>query len=357
MKIGICHNLYGRYSRGGAETAVTLMVAELKKSGQEVFLVTTKPYFAPPENTGSADLKIYYLHSLFYNLTALPLIFRPFWHLANIFSVRKYGQFKKILQQEKPDLVITHNLMGLGFLLPRALRRLRIRQEHWLHDLQLLHPSGLLLWGQENKLNRWPALIYQALTRQLSGSPEQVISPSAWLLNLHRTRDFFKDSRPLVRPFVWPESKLKKIPAASGCKNFLFIGQIEEQKGVFLLLAAFKKLLSGDIRLILAIRGGGQKITAAKKMAAGDKRIEFLGPLSYEETEQIKARSDCLIVPSLCYENSPTAIYGAHAMGLKVIAAASGGIPEMMKAGDKLFQPGDGDDLVKKIQETIDNIG
>lgn len=146
MKIGIMHNLYGEFSHGGAETVVEMMANKLVADGQEVFLITTKPRRAtafvqtPVQTPAQTDLKIYYLNSAFYNLAKMPSVLRLGWHLGNIFSFKKYGQIKKILIAEKPDLMITHNLMGLGFLTPLAIRKLKIKQEHWLHDIQLIHP-------------------------------------------------------------------------------------------------------------------------------------------------------------------------------------------------------------------------
>jgi len=357
MKIGLLHNLYGEFSHGGAETAVAVMAAEYRRQGHDVFLVTTRPRRSgPAAQNPAADvtgLKIYELPSDFYDLNRRPWLYRAAWQMANLISVRKYFQIKSILAAEKPDLAVTHNLMGLGFLTPLALRRLKIRHEHFLHDIQLLHPSGLMLWGGEQKIDSAYALAYQALTRSLFAAPARVVSPSRWLLDLHSRRAFFPDSDKIVRPLAWPVPTSQRQPLSGGAKHFLFIGQIEEQKGIFLLISAFKKINGTDLKLAIAIRGGGRDLAAAQTAAAGDGRIRFLGPVSYEETEQIKAASDCLIVPSLCYENSPTVIYGAHAAGLKVIASDIGGIPEIIGTDGLLFRPGDEADLIAKIKLTI----
>jgi len=359
MKIGLLHNLYGEFSRGGAETVVKMKMEELRIESHEVFLITTKPRRATISTETGNDSrnqkeKIYYINSEFYNLGRHSLFYHALWQLGQFLSFNKYRQIKKILRAEKPDLVITHNLLGLGWLVPLAIRKLNINHEHFLHDIQLLHPSGLMIWGQENKINSLAAKIYQQLIKSLFGSPEKIISPSAWLLNLHRQKKLFPDSQTEIRPFTWPPSTTVQSSKTGGLKNFLFIGQIERQKGVFLLIKAFKKLSGSNLKLIMAIRGGGRDLKAAKDLASSDKRIEFRGPLSYQETEKIKTTSDCLVVPSLCYENSPTVIYGARAAGLRVIAANLGGIPEIIGPTDKLFKPGDERDLEDKLRaETL----
>lgn len=367
MKICLAHNLYGKFSRGGAETAVGLMAADLKKSGHEVFLITTKPKEASATNNkdsdndkddraepGNSDLKIYYLNSRFYNLASLNIIARFFWQLGNLASFKKYRALKKIFKKEKPELVITHNLMGLGFLMPKAIRKLKIRHEHFLHDLQLLNPSGLMIYGHENILDSFPARIYQSLTRVLFSSPAKIISPSKWLLDTHIDRGFFKESAVEVRPFEWAVSDangaLKK-----DFNKFLFVGQIEEQKGVFLLINAFKKIAGAELSLTIVSRNSGGKIKEAIEAAKSDGRIKIISPLSFEEAKKLMEISGFLVVPSLCYENSPTVIYGAHAAQMRVIAADLGGIPEICGANDLLFEPGNEHDLIEKINRISEN--
>ena len=245
MKIVLLHNLYGELTRGGAENVVSLMAQELRASGQTVFLITTKPReIKSLPDIDPTGLKIYYLDSDFYNLGGTSLPYRLFWQIGNIFSVAKYGQIKKILKQEKPDLAITHNLMGLGFLTPLILRRLHIRQEHFLHDIQLLHPSGLLIWGSEKKIGSVGAKIYQFFTRRGFASPAKIISPSRWLLDIHKRHGFFSNSEIEIRPLRLKTEGMtdnlrprdKKKPA----KNFLFVGQLEAHKGILFLIETFK---------------------------------------------------------------------------------------------------------------------
>jgi len=351
MKIALANNLYYPYNRGGAETVIRQMIADLKSQGHDIFLITTKPrkgLALPEEATANKELKIYYFPSYYYNLATLPSFIKVFWHLANIFSWRKTAAIKKILIKEKPELIITHNLMGLGFLLPQAIKKLNIRHEHYLHDIQLLYPTGLMMFGKEKIIDGLSAKIYQLFTRAFWESPAKVISPSLWLLEQHRQRGFFKDSQTEIKTLTALKSATianKNQPA----KNFLFVGQIEEHKGIMFLLAAFKSALQIRPEIKLTIIGDGALLTSAQKIVAGDKQIEFRGRLFGDKVKEIMAENDFLIVPSLCYENAPMTIYEAHAAGLKVLAANIGGIPEIISSYDKLFKPGDTADLKNKI--------
>jgi len=353
MAIGLMNNLFTPYQRGGAEVVTQRLAAELIAQGERVFLITTRPKGTgrklDQEAETAARLKcpIYYLDSKFRHLAQYSSGQRLIWQISNLFNCRKYQQIKKILQAEKPELVITHNLMGLGLLIPKLLKNLHIRQKHYLHDIQLLYPSGLMLYGQEKKMSSWPARLYQALARRLISSPETVISPSAWLLAEHEKRGFFTGSKKEIQPFKRPVDYIPRTASATGKKTWLFVGQIEIHKGIFFLLETFKKITEPTVRLIIV--GDGQKLAEAKKIAAPDKRIDFLGRLNELELKQIIAQADCLVVPSLCYENSPTIIYEAQAAGCPVVAANLGGIPEIVNDKRYLFQPNNQADLLEKL--------
>jgi len=90
-----------------------------------------------------------------------------------------------------------------------------------------------------------------------------------------------------------------------------------------------------------------------KKISQNDTRIEIIGKKTREEIIEKLTEVDCLIVPSLCYENSPTVIYEAKHFDLPIIASDLGGIPELLTTNDFLFEPKNEDDLINKINTFI----
>lgn len=58
-----------------------------------------------------------------------------------------------------------------------------------------------------------------------------------------------------------------------------------------------------------------------------------------------------LVLPSICYENSPRTIVEAYASGLPVIASRLGSLADIVKDGvtGLLFRPGDAGDLAEKL--------
>jgi len=349
MKICLINNLYKPYNRGGAERIVDIVLNELSKE-HEVFLISTSPILGKKDNN-----KIYYLYSCYYYLNKIPIFFRLFWHFWDMFDVVTCFKVYLILRKEKPDIILTHNLKGISYLLPQLINFLKIKHIHTLHDIQLLYPSGLVYFGAENIIDNFFAKFYQYITRLLFAPIRFVVSPSNWLMKEHEKRRFFRNAKHLT---LLNPSSLKTEKRISENKDdifrFIFIGQIEDHKGVELLINAFSFLNKKNIELIVI--GDGSRLENIKKISKEYRNIIILGKKNSKETWQYLLNSDCLIMPSLCYENSPTVIYESIYARVPVIASAIGGNIELVgKYGGYLFQPGDANDLAKKMIKIIKN--
>ncbi|PIR94908.1 hypothetical protein COT95_01625 [Candidatus Falkowbacteria bacterium CG10_big_fil_rev_8_21_14_0_10_37_6] len=366
MKIVIINNLYGKYARGGAERVVEIIADELIKYGHEVIVISTKPFNISDFRFQISDLrtKTFFSWNIisYYNLNKLPKVFRVFWHLINIFNIQSYFKIKKILKREQPDIVMTHNLTGVGFLTALAIKKLKIKHIHTLHDIQLIHPSGLMNVGEEKKIDSLFAKIYQYINKKLFNSVDVVISPSEWLLGEHVKRGFFKNSKKEIianpKPSCHPDHSEEKIRDSDDWTRddksfiFLYVGQIEKHKGVELLIETFAKLARQNY--MLKIIGDGRAAGPLQREWSNRSSVEFLGKKTSEEVKKLMQKANCLIVPSLCYENQPTVIIEAQQNNLPVIASNIGGIPEMLDK-EFLFKAGDSESLKNRMQWIVDN--
>ncbi|MBI4133778.1 glycosyltransferase family 4 protein [Candidatus Uhrbacteria bacterium] len=394
MKVLIISNLYEPYARGGAEAAVKTVAEGLAGRGHEVVVLTAGPprYGLAPreEREGGVRVQRFFPLNIYFtrNDYRYPWPVRFVWRLIDTWNLHAAVVVSRVLAREKPDVVLTHNLVGIGLLTPCAIRRAGIRHIHTLHDVQLAHPSGLLMWGQEARAERSVLRrVYERVMRKLFDSPYAVISPSRWLLEFHTSRGFFPKSKTAILPN--PVDTISVIPAklvpdrdrGAGIQTLdprvtpeddhklpttnyqlpttrlLYAGQLELHKGVrWLLRVAFSKQLSV---FSIEIAGSGSLEAEIKKAAEEHPdRIVFHGKLT-EEALQLKFREvDALVVPSLCYENAPRVIAGALSAGLPVIASRIGGIPEMIRDGENgfLFEPGNTEeffDAIKKIKNIV----
>lgn len=354
MKICIINNLIRPFG-SGTERVVEMIVNGLVNRGEDVFVITTKPYKQDlPEVKNVKIFGLSGFSATYYKLNSIPKFLRIFWHLINIFNFSNYLKIKNIIKQEKPDLVITNNLMGVGFLTPLAIKKNKIKHCHILHDIQLLHPTGLIIYGKEKIVDSIFAKTYQAINRFLFLKPDLVISPSAWLMKEYLDKGFFIKSHGVVLPNpIIQSNPIKEVVQTNRNDKFICVGQVEPHKGVVFAIEAF---MASKTNLKLSIIGAGSQIELIKKLAVNNANIEILGAVRHEEIDKLMGSGRALILPSLCYENSPTSIYEAFGAGLPVIAADIGGVSELINGGcGILFEPGSKDDLMEKIDWLINN--
>lgn len=241
--------------------------------------------------------------------------------------------------------------MGIGFLLPTLFRNMGIKHIHVLHDVQLVTPSGLIIKEKENAFVHkfFKKIGYVKLMRYLMGSPDIIISPSRFLLDFYKRNNFFPKSQKVYLPN--PIKKLIKIEKKNkdNILNIFYLGQVNKAKGVLQLIESFRKI-KGD-KINLHIIGVGQDLKQAKRLGVKDDRIMFYGWLDHKELVKLVSKMDVLVVPSLCYENSPSVIYESLSMGIPVMAADIGGVAELIKEGKNgwIFPAGDFDEMNKKI--------
>ena len=359
MKIGIVTNLYPPYARGGAEFVIVRTVEQLLALGHDVFVITGQPKSQGRDLTlGRLSLERVYRffpNNIYFTLDdyKYPWAVRLFWHVIDAFSWSGAEAVRTVLRDERPDIVITHNLKGIGLRIPNAIQKLGIPHIHVLHDLQLIVPSGLRMFGQEQEswILRLAYGAYRAICRNRLGQPQLVVSPSAYLRDEYVKNGFFKTSTTAVKPNPAPKFiSVVRDGRSGGPVKFLYAGQLGEHKGIMFLLEAFSKL-PFDARLLIA--GDGPLRSVVEERARADKRIMYLGYTQPEELAKCMEAVDALVVPSLCYENSPTVIYETLMAGVPLIASRIGGVGELIREGDNgfLFTPGDLEDFVRAATE------
>jgi len=355
MKVLIVTNLYPPHARGGAERVAELQARGFEDAGHEVAVLTSGPNFGL--GTEMQDgIKVYrfFPWNIFWykNIGKYSFWVRALWHLIDALNLQSLWVLHHVLEQENPDIIISHNLKGLGLQIFAALSNRKDKWVHVLHDIQLSIPSGLMIWGEEDKwensvARKW----HESFCRGLVGSPRTIISPSRWLLGFYTNKGFFKESKTVVLPN--PVDLVGEIQPEPGKRlRMLYVGQIEEHKGVPWLARKIKKL-GGNWEL--KIVGVGSKIDALKEIVKDDERIKVFGVKSRSEMGAIFADSDILIVPSKCYENSPTVVYESLAHGVPVLVARIGGAGELIQENKNgwTFEPGSDKELLDRLEQVI----
>ena len=174
---------------------------------------------------------------------------------------------------------------------------------------------------------------------------------------MHKKFGFFKKSKLAVclNPSV---SAGQKEIKEKNTFTILYVGQLEQHKGVELLIDTFLDMdLPSTVKL--KIIGDGNLFENIKKKIKDNEKIgaiELLGRQPAKTVLNFMSRAQLLVTPSLCYENSPTVIYEAAANDLPVLASNIGGAGELtLAAGGATFEPGNKKDLSERLKFCLSN--
>lgn len=137
------------------------------------------------------------------------------------------------------------------------------------------------------------------------------------------------------------------------CNQVVFVGHVNEQKGILDLLKAWDLSGARNAGTVLKIIGPVQPDFAGR-ISDWNLRddVIFTGSLSHDETLAEIAVSKCLVLPSYT-EGFPNVVLEAFATKTPVVASDVGALPEMLSGGAGLMvSPGD----VDGIKDAIDKI-
>lgn len=137
-------------------------------------------------------------------------------------------------------------------------------------------------------------------------------------------------------------------------EGLLFVGRLSSEKGISVLIDAWKELESFAE---LTIIGEGPLETLVREAANTMPGVVYLGRKSTEEVQDIMRKSKALIFPSLWYEGMPRVIIESFAAGTPVIASDLGAMSTMIthRADGLHFEPGNHIALVEQIRWMMTN--
>lgn len=165
------------------------------------------------------------------------------------------------------------------------------------------------------------------------------------------------------KPLKGNVSVREQLNISENTKIITYIGRIGQEKGIDILIKAFAQIKQNGIDATLLIAGkplgkSAQAYSPFLKDLISDLKLEkdiiFLGhtnnPVSVYQT------SDLTVVPSLWSEPFGKVVIESMACGVPALASSVGGIPEILtgKFQTLLFEPGNVENLVQLIYQTID---
>lgn len=307
-----------------------------------------------------------------------------YWHTFRDAAIE--AEFRAFLAQVDPEVVHFQHVQGVSArLIALAAGRPRVATLHdyWYFcaNSQLVRPDRQVCEGPKfgwncvdcataradlSKLRplrpvlALPFAYRNVYLRGLSQGIDLFIAPSHFLRKQY-VRHGFPGERIMVLENGLDAARLTAasdvvLPEPSARPHFGFLGSLAWQKGVHVLVEAFNRLSPAAALTIYGSDSAFPEYAAQVKAAARHPHLRFAGSLDYRHVGAALRQMDCLVAPSVWYENSPLVIQEAFAVGLPVVASRLGALTEKVQEGvtGYLFAPGDSADLARVLQRLVE---
>ncbi|MDP9159447.1 MAG: glycosyltransferase [Acidobacteriota bacterium] len=348
MKILVAHNAYQQ--RGGEDAVFAAEAHLLAERGHDVVR-----YFRTNQELRSLTL-----------LNSIATAIETSW------SSQSYRDLSRLLKREKPDIAHFHNTFPL--ISPSAYyacANAGVPVVQTLHNYRLLCPAATFFRDGkvcESCLGRnlpWPAVVHSCYRDSATAS-----AALAGMLSMHNA---FRTWKNKVDVFIALSEFARQKFIASGLPaecivvkpNFLedpgvksaageyalYVGRLSEDKGIRVLLSAWKKLRHP---LPFKIAGTGPLCEEVKQEIEHTPlpQVDCVGLVFPSEVLTLMQNARFLVFPSLWFEGFPLTIAEAFACGVPVLASNLGAMAEIVEDGRTglHFAVGDAADLAAKVE-------
>ncbi len=304
----------------GVVTTVRLFYEELIKQGHQVLI------FAPAHRDWYEDDKN------IYRFPALNLSKKIYFPIA----IPYYQGLTSLLREFKPDVIHAHHPFVLGRVGLRQAKKLKIPIVYTFHTQYELYSHYFPL---PDKVVRY---LGRTLVTNYCNQMNSVTTPTKSMTKLLERYKIKSKILSLINPLDF-----KKF--VNGNRNIireqyqinddfllLYVGRLSKEKNLEMLLKAFAILLKkGDKKLNLFLVGGGPAEKELKILANNlgiERRVIFVGMVSYEEVANYYAAADLFVMPSIT-ETFGIVTAEAQAAGLPVVAVDADGNNEVVCSG------------------------
>lgn len=359
LKILLLNASYPPNESAGAERVVQTLAEGLVSRGHEVVLVTSQPQGAATVRE-SRGVRVYYI--------PVTNVYRPFagkrpgilrrslWHLIDSCNVPMARRLFEVIDAERPDVVNSHNLVGLSSAVLPLIASGGIPLVHTLHDQYFLCPKGTMFRkGRNCGTQCFGCRTLSFPRRSNSQAVDVVVGVSNFILDRHVSRGFFPNASARV---IYNAFDAAAVPVGRRCRagrpfRFGFLGQVRDTKGVHRLVAAFSEECALEAELWIAGKGDDAYETAVRANSSSVPTIRWMGLVKPSE---LMGEIDVLVVPSLWNDTAPLVLLEAFASGVPVVGAARGGVPEFIDpTRGWLFDPEDIADFRRTLRKCLES--
>ena len=265
-----------------------------------------------------------------------------------IHSSQSVSQVIALVQQHRPDVLHLHNpypLISLSVVRAAHHNGVPVIQTVHNHRHSCVRGSyfrdGHSCLECEQKKLPWPAVVHGCYRdsrlqsavmvtalrahRRDQSSVDQYIALSESIAQSLGASGWVEPGRIIVRPNSVPDPG-PPSPAGTG---LLFIGRLTEEKGVPLLIEAWRRSNKTFGTLTFVGEGPARAMVQAEADRP-ESRVVYVGRLDGEGVSSALSASAALVVPSTAPEALPLVVLEAFAHGRPVLASNSGGLASVV---------------------------
>lgn len=273
--------------------------------------------------------------------------------------LKKYASWMlgavSLAKKHKRDLSMTH----AHYVFPSGLISLYLKKRFNIPYVVTAHGGDINKMAKKNEqIRKMSASILQnashiiAVGEELAATIERdfgVAKDKLSVMSMGIDRTVFKQ----------PEDK-QQVQQSLGMdpnkKNFLFVGNVIQEKGVEELVVAFNEIAKNNSSTALYIVGSTKDqrfFEKIKPLAQNNESITFVNPMPQPELVRYFQAADVFVLPSYI-EGLGLVALEAMACGTPVIASNVGGLHYMLQSGaGQLVEPKNSADLTSAFQKAL----
>lgn len=344
LKVCLVNSFYEPDVLGGAEVSVKILAEHLNKRGIEVFIICTGDYDKIEYING---IKVYRVKSnnicttknYIKNNRGINKISKLLYKSIEINNILNKRKFKKILQEENPNIMHVNNIYGLSSSIWHVAHKMDIKIVQTLRDYFIMCPKSTLIKSDNMKCikENLACSIYRNIYIHMSKNIDYITAPSNHTLGEFINTGYFKNikSECIYNAIDIDIDKVNKLYEYKINKKrdkikFVYLGALVRHKGIIELIDAFKNIDS-KINVELHIAGKGELENYIIDICSKSKNIKYHGFLNSSYLEKLLYKMDVLVAPSKWEEPFGRIVLDAYKNAMPVIVSSNGGLKEIVE--------------------------